>query len=227
MLVFVNLCARVLHLHTHLLLIMLQFVCPQDVKYKWVLQKRCMLAPPSFARACNNTRTEHKSAPPSISPYLFACDLAGSATQTGKAVGALQDLLPNAKVLYSSATGASEPNNLGYMYRLGASGFDHMKELIETLNRYLQLCLCQVHPGKAAINAQAGFCSACCPNSDVCSSLNSAINVIYLWVTEQVYHQALKSSYMVNCYHKSWLPHRSVPQPADLVWELWSFLLWG
>lgn len=60
---------------------------------------------------------------------------AGAATQTGKAVGALQDLLPNARVLYSSATGASEPNNLGYMYRLGASGFDHMKELIETLNR--------------------------------------------------------------------------------------------
>lgn len=25
------------------------------------------------------------------------------------------------------------------MYRLGASGFDHMKELIETLNRYPQL----------------------------------------------------------------------------------------
>ncbi|DBA83686.1 TPA: hypothetical protein ACH3X1_016793 [Trebouxia sp. C0004] len=59
----------------------------------------------------------------------------GAATQTGKAVGALQDLLPNARVLYSSATGASEPNNLGYMYRLGAAGFDHMKDMIETLNR--------------------------------------------------------------------------------------------
>ena len=62
--------------------------------------------------------------------------IAGAATQTGKAVGALQDLLPNARVLYSSATGASEPNNLGYMYRLGAAGFDHMKDMIETLNRY-------------------------------------------------------------------------------------------
>ena len=61
--------------------------------------------------------------------------LAGGATQTGKAVGALQDLLPNARVLYSSATGASEPNNLGYMYRLGASGFNHMKDMIDTLNR--------------------------------------------------------------------------------------------
>ena len=61
--------------------------------------------------------------------------LAGQVTQTGKAVGILQDLLPNARVLYSSATGASEPNNLGYMYRLGAAGFDHMKEMIETLTR--------------------------------------------------------------------------------------------
>ena len=78
---------------------------------------------------------ESKALPLSVSSYLFACSFAGSATQTGKAVGALQDLLPNARVLYSSATGASEPNNLGYMYRLGASGFDHMKELIETLNR--------------------------------------------------------------------------------------------
>jgi len=65
--------------------------------------------------------------------------IAGAATQTGKAVGALQDLLPNARVLYSSATGASEPNNLGYMYRLGAAGFDHMKDMIETLNRYPKL----------------------------------------------------------------------------------------
>lgn len=68
--------------------------------------------------------------------HILSCGTVGAATQTGKAVGALQDLLPNARVLYSSATGASEPNNLGYMYRLGASGFDHMKELIETLNRY-------------------------------------------------------------------------------------------
>ena len=72
---------------------------------------------------------------------MLSCSgyIAGAATQTGKAVGALQDLLPNARVLYSSATGASEPNNLGYMYRLGAAGFDHMKDMIETLNRYPKL----------------------------------------------------------------------------------------
>ena len=36
----------------------------------------------------------------------------GDATQTGKIVEQLQKVLPRAKVIYSSATGASEPNNL-------------------------------------------------------------------------------------------------------------------
>lgn len=35
----------------------------------------------------------------------------------------LQTALPNARVLYSSATGASEPNNLRYMVRLGTFGY--------------------------------------------------------------------------------------------------------
>ena len=45
----------------------------------------------------------------------------GEPTQTGKAVQALQQHLPDAKVLYSSATGASEPRNLAYMERLAVS----------------------------------------------------------------------------------------------------------
>lgn len=43
-------------------------------------------------------------------------------TQTGKAVVDLQFLLPNARVIYSSATGASEPRNMAYMVRLGIWG---------------------------------------------------------------------------------------------------------
>lgn len=39
-------------------------------------------------------------------------------TQTARCVLHLQDKLPRAKVLYSSATGASEPRNLAYMTRL-------------------------------------------------------------------------------------------------------------
>ena len=38
--------------------------------------------------------------------------LSGDSTQTGKTVEQLQLVLPRAKVIYSSATGASEPNNL-------------------------------------------------------------------------------------------------------------------
>lgn len=45
-------------------------------------------------------------------------------TQTGKAVVELQFLLPNARVVYSSATGASEPRNMAYMVRLGLWGIE-------------------------------------------------------------------------------------------------------
>lgn len=40
-----------------------------------------------------------------------------NATQTGRAVAAIQWALPKAYVLYSSATGASEPANMHYMLR--------------------------------------------------------------------------------------------------------------
>lgn len=43
-------------------------------------------------------------------------------SQTGKAVEELQNRLPNARVVYASATGASEPRNMAYMNRLGLWG---------------------------------------------------------------------------------------------------------
>ena len=46
----------------------------------------------------------------------------GVASRTGMAVVELQTKLPNARVLYCSATGASEPRNMGYMVRLGLWG---------------------------------------------------------------------------------------------------------
>ena len=58
----------------------------------------------------------------------------GKTTQTGKAILKLQMNLPKAKVLYSSATGASEPNNLAYMVRLGSCGYKNMAELVGELN---------------------------------------------------------------------------------------------
>ena len=57
----------------------------------------------------------------------------GQPTKTGLAVVALQDALPEARVLYCSATGASEPKNLAYMTRLGNFGFESFETLLDTL----------------------------------------------------------------------------------------------
>jgi hypothetical protein len=46
----------------------------------------------------------------------------GKPTKTALAVMELQQKLPKARVVYSSATGASEPRNMGYMSRLGIWG---------------------------------------------------------------------------------------------------------
>ena len=64
-----------------------------------------------------------------------ACNMAGSVLQVHQGMQLfqqvnyllyfcrnIQDGVPNARVLYSSATGASEPNNLAYMVRLGSFG---------------------------------------------------------------------------------------------------------
>lgn len=43
-------------------------------------------------------------------------------TKTGQCVLELQKKLPKARVVYASATGASEPRNMAYMSRLGLWG---------------------------------------------------------------------------------------------------------
>ncbi|KAI7841339.1 hypothetical protein COHA_004957 [Chlorella ohadii] len=55
----------------------------------------------------------------------------GKPSKTARAV----EQLPDAKVLYSSATGASEPKNLGYMTRLGLWGAKDAVEFINILNK--------------------------------------------------------------------------------------------
>lgn len=57
----------------------------------------------------------------------------GVPTLTGFAVRVLQDKCPDACVLYSSATGISEPHHMAYMTRLGAFGFGDIIELITKL----------------------------------------------------------------------------------------------
>ncbi len=57
----------------------------------------------------------------------------GKPTKTAQAVVALQQRLPDARVIYASATGASVPKNLGYMVRLGAFNFPSFEEFLGTL----------------------------------------------------------------------------------------------
>ncbi|XP_039113703.1 protein FORGETTER 1 [Dioscorea cayenensis subsp. rotundata] len=65
---------------------------------------------------------------------------AGSqATRTGEAVLELQARLPEARVVYCSATGASESRNMGYMVRLGLWGagtcFPRFHDFLEALDK--------------------------------------------------------------------------------------------
>ncbi len=73
---------------------------------------------------------------------------------------ALQALLPRARVLYSSATGASEPTNLAYMTRIGSWGFPTMLDMIKTLGR------CGPRPSVQRLREARRRCSS--PSKAVC-----------------------------------------------------------
>ena len=60
-------------------------------------------------------------------------------TKTGLAVLELQEKLPNARIVYASATGASEPKNMAYMVRLGLWGtgtpFQDFNDFIQSIEK--------------------------------------------------------------------------------------------
>lgn len=62
----------------------------------------------------------------------------GQPTRTGEAVLEIQAKLPEARIVYCSATGASEPRNLGYMVRLGLWGagtsFEDFRQFLVALD---------------------------------------------------------------------------------------------
>ena len=66
-----------------------------------------------------------------VSSERHSC-CSGDATQTGKTVEQLQLVLPRAKVIYSSATGASEPNNLVCCWR-SSGPVDDLNCLLDTM----------------------------------------------------------------------------------------------
>ncbi|KAK3282320.1 hypothetical protein CYMTET_9945 [Cymbomonas tetramitiformis] len=57
----------------------------------------------------------------------------GKASKTASAVVQLQKALPQARVLYCSATGAAQPQNLAYMTRLGTWGYEKFHDFKGTL----------------------------------------------------------------------------------------------
>ncbi|XP_061162410.1 protein strawberry notch homolog 1-like [Saccostrea echinata] len=60
-------------------------------------------------------------------------------TKTGQTVLELQNRLPNARIVYASATGASEPKNMAYMTRLGLWGpgtpFPEFNDFIQAVEK--------------------------------------------------------------------------------------------
>lgn len=65
----------------------------------------------------------------------------GKPSKTGLTVLQLQKKLPKARIVYCSATGASEPKNMAYMSRLGIWGmgtqFPSFTEFIKAVERRL------------------------------------------------------------------------------------------
>jgi hypothetical protein len=77
-------------------------------------------------------------------------------TKTGLTVLELQNKLPKARIIYASATGASEPRNMAYMVRLGLWGQGtpfkgknfHLDKVFYSTNSLLLFCrICGLHWG--------------------------------------------------------------------------------
>ena len=70
---------------------------------------------------------------------LFPSSGSGRQTKTGLAVLEIQNKLPKARIVYASATGASEPKNMGYMTRLGIWGkgtpFEDFNQFVSTVEK--------------------------------------------------------------------------------------------
>lgn len=85
-----------------------------------------------------NTNLESVSHSPTVTDEAHKAknlipDNVAKPTKTGMAVLMLQQALPSAHVIYSSATGATNASHLGYMIRLGTYGFKDMGEMCKKL----------------------------------------------------------------------------------------------
>ncbi|MER8443415.1 strawberry notch family protein, partial [Mesorhizobium sp. M1066] len=95
--------------------------------------------PPGRRLVLRRKRASHSAPPPKLNPALVNVDLADvAASQQGRAGLRLQHALPNARIVYVSATGATTVHNLAYAQRLGLWGgedfpFSTRAEFVEAI----------------------------------------------------------------------------------------------
>lgn len=89
----------------------------------------------------------------------------GTPTLVGFAVMHMQKVLPEACVLYSSATGISEPRNMAYMTRLGTCGCTSMAALI---SRLLKAGLGASELFSCSLKASGAYLGRCAPQAPRC-----------------------------------------------------------
>lgn len=88
-----------------------------------------------------------------------------SLSKTAQAVRDIQTALPNARVVYSSATGGSDEKEMGYMQRLGLWGsgtsYSSFSDLASKLNRgglsFLEMLCCDIKAKGAFLSRQLSF----------------------------------------------------------------------
>uniref|UniRef100_A0A8C6Y1U9 Protein strawberry notch homolog 1 n=1 Tax=Naja naja TaxID=35670 RepID=A0A8C6Y1U9_NAJNA len=124
-------------------------------------------------------------------------------TKTGLAVLELQNKLPKARVIYASATGASEPRNMAYMNRLGIWGegtpFREFSDFIQAVERRgvgaMEIVAMDMKLRGMYIARQLSF-----------SGVTFKIDEVHL------------SQHYVKMYNKSWVSAREkFQQAADLI----------
>lgn len=88
-----------------------------------------------------------------------------SLSKTAQTVSILQEAFPNARVVYSSATGGSDEKEMGYMQRLGLWGsgtsYSSFSDLAMKLSRgglsFLEMLCCDIKAKGAFVSRQLSF----------------------------------------------------------------------
>lgn len=119
---------------------------------------------------CHNAKTSTKSSGGASAASLSSASSTSSRkkismSKTAQTVTDLQSRLPNARVVYSSATGGSDEKELGYMQRLGLWGpgtsYKSFADLAAKLSNgglsFLEMLCCDIKAKGAFLSRQLSF----------------------------------------------------------------------